>query len=78
MAQVISRTFERTSEASVPPSMLAWRADSSVFGSGEPSELQVDSYWRDVGDLQGQLAKSVTHWRRIRGAVSLRSWRRGS
>ncbi|WP_369370943.1 transglutaminaseTgpA domain-containing protein [Promicromonospora sp. Populi] len=57
--------------------MLAHRADASVFGQGEPSPADVDSFWLEVDELVGGLRSSVNKRQRIIAALSLRSvWAR--
>jgi len=56
--------------------VLADRADAQVFGPGEPSESDVDEFWRDVDASASELASGQSTWRMLRARVSLRSLRR--
>lgn len=56
---------------------LAHRADASVFGRGEPTQAEVDSFWAEVDALVGGLRSNLSTRRRVRAALSLRSvWAR--
>ena len=51
---------------------LAGRADSAVFGWGEPEQVEVARYWADVKAARKQLTKSVSRRRRVGRRFSLR------
>jgi hypothetical protein len=51
---------------------LAGRADSAVFGWGEPEQVEVARYWADVKAGRKQLTKSVSRRRRVGRRFSLR------
>ncbi|MFE7505263.1 transglutaminaseTgpA domain-containing protein [Promicromonospora sp. NPDC057488] len=56
---------------------LAHRADASVFGRGEPTQADVDTFWAEVDELVGGLRSNLSTRRRVRAALSLRSvWAR--
>jgi hypothetical protein len=46
------------------PVALAVRADSHVFGPGEPSEAEVSAYWADVRTAVRRMRRSQPLWRR--------------
>jgi hypothetical protein len=56
---------------------LARRADARVFGPAEPAASEADSYWRAVDEERRTLSAGAGRLRRLRGALSLRTfWRR--
>ncbi|MFD6445762.1 DUF3488 and transglutaminase-like domain-containing protein [Promicromonospora sp. NPDC060204] len=56
---------------------LAHRADASVFGRGEPTQADVESFWAEVDELVGGLRSNLSTRRRVGAALSLRSvWAR--
>jgi hypothetical protein len=56
--------------------VLARRADAGIFGSGQPSDEEVEDYWRSVDASLGDLRGSVGYWKRQRARYSPRSLRR--
>ncbi|MBD5785578.1 transglutaminase domain-containing protein [Cellulosimicrobium terreum] len=70
-AGVIAQSFGATT--TIP---LAHRADATVFGSGDPSDAEIDAFWTDVDSVVGGLRATATRRARIRAALSLRSVRR--
>jgi transglutaminase-like putative cysteine protease len=69
-AGVLAQTYGAT--ATIP---LAHRADATVFGSGEPTEQEIEAFWADVDTVVGGLRSSVNRRARVRAALSLRSVR---
>ena len=56
---------------------LADHADAEVYGPGDPSPEDVESFWREVDDIVGEMKGSTTVWQRLRARLSLRSLRKG-
>ncbi|MBW4720622.1 DUF3488 and transglutaminase-like domain-containing protein [Saccharothrix obliqua] len=54
---------------------LARSADAAVFGPGEPTAEAVAEFWARVTRARKSLGHDLPRWRRLRGAVSLRSFR---
>ncbi|ACZ29526.1 transglutaminase domain protein [Xylanimonas cellulosilytica DSM 15894] len=54
---------------------LAHRADATVFGATEPTNVDVEAYWQDVEAVVGRMRGSVNRRARWRAALSLRSLR---
>jgi hypothetical protein len=54
---------------------LAFAADATVFGPGEPPDENAVEYWRTVDEARRSMSQSVPRWRRWRAALSLRSFR---
>jgi len=52
---------------------LADRADAQVFGPTEPTQQDVDEFWRQVEEIVGTMGSRTTFWRRVRARLSLRS-----
>ncbi|NYE96613.1 hypothetical protein FHU41_002863 [Psychromicrobium silvestre] len=52
---------------------LAQRADSVIFGAGQPSEQEVQSFWGIVDDSLKDMNQSVGRWHRLRAKFSPRS-----
>ncbi len=52
---------------------LARRADVEVFGPTEPTDADIDEFWRQVDELVGGMGAKRTFWQRIRARLSLRS-----
>jgi cytochrome P450 len=52
---------------------VATRADSTVFGPGDPSEREVEQYWTEVDVVVQNMARSASWWKRVAAAWSLRS-----
>ena len=51
--------------------------DARVFGPAEPAASEAESYWRAVDEERRTLSAGVSRRRRLRGALSLRTfWRR--
>lgn len=62
---------ERYPSTDVAP--LAARADSAVFGAGEPAEADVAELWRQVDEIVTAMYGSVGRWARLRARFSVRS-----
>ena len=56
---------------------LARVADGHVFGPVEPSGDVATAYWSQIDSERREMSRSVNRRQRMRGAVSLRSLRRG-
>ncbi|NNH05486.1 transglutaminase-like domain-containing protein, partial [Microbacterium ulmi] len=54
---------------------LAHRADAEVFGPAEPTEADVDEFWRQVDEIVAGMSTARSLWRRTRARLSLRSLR---
>ncbi|MDN5726887.1 MAG: transglutaminaseTgpA domain-containing protein [Propionibacteriales bacterium] len=74
-ATVLAEQFPQTDVGSYTPSLLARRADWATFGPTTPTDAQVAGYWDGVGSVVTTMGRSVGGWRRVRGALSLRSLR---
>jgi hypothetical protein len=55
---------------------LAHEADSNVFGPRIPRPRDAEAFWRQVDREREQMSASVSWWRRVRAALSLRTFRR--
>lgn len=53
---------------------LARGADAAIFGPGTPTSSDVETYWAHVDVSINRLKKASSRWRRLRGAISLRSF----
>ncbi len=53
---------------------LADQADRGVFGPGEPDDTVVQAYWAEVKAARKKMGKGRPLWRRVMGALSLRSF----
>jgi hypothetical protein len=53
--------------------MLARRADASIFGAGQPSEDEVREYWTIVDGSLKEMTSTVGFWRRQQARFSPRS-----
>jgi hypothetical protein len=53
--------------------LLARRADASIFGAGQPSEEEVREYWTVVDGSLKEMTATVGFWRRQRARFSPRS-----
>jgi hypothetical protein len=53
---------------------VATRADTSVFGPGDPSEQEVEQYWTEVETVVKTMSASTSWWKRFTAAWSLRSF----
>ncbi|MBU4215184.1 MAG: DUF3488 and transglutaminase-like domain-containing protein [Actinobacteria bacterium] len=62
---------ERYPQAEVAP--LAARADTAVFGAGDPDEAEAAELWRQVDEVVAAMAGSVGRWRRLRARFAVRS-----
>ncbi|MCQ1996197.1 transglutaminaseTgpA domain-containing protein [Arthrobacter sp. zg-Y1171] len=69
-AALLQHAFPVTADSTA---LLARRADAGIFGPGEPSEAEVEEYWKQVEEHLGRLAGSVGFWRRQRARYSPRS-----
>ena len=77
-AASLTGRFPSTGGLATTPAALARRADASVFGIGEPSQPQIEEYWRDVDAATASMRTSSRWWRRVRAPfalTSLRTWR---
>ncbi|WP_460769200.1 transglutaminase-like domain-containing protein, partial [Mariniluteicoccus flavus] len=74
-ARAVSAAFARSADGGSDPHQLAFRADATTFGTGQPSVRQADEYWAGVRDVLRGMSRSVSPWRRFRGAMSLKSLR---
>ncbi|WP_341925639.1 transglutaminase-like domain-containing protein [Nocardioides psychrotolerans] len=64
----------RVSSAQAPG--LAALADRHVFGPSQPPEDVASSYWQEVDAERRRMSQGVTRRRRVRAALSLRTFRR--
>lgn len=55
--------------------MLAERADTHVFGAGDPADAEAVELWQQVEGVVAQLRGSVGWWARLRSRLSVRSLR---
>ncbi|HEY8722189.1 transglutaminaseTgpA domain-containing protein [Pengzhenrongella sp.] len=62
---------ERYPRAELAP--LAAKADTAVFGAGEPDEADVAEMWRQVNKVVAAMSGSVGRWARLRARFSVRS-----
>ena len=62
---------ERYPSTDVAP--LAARADTAVFGAGDPDEAEVAELWRQVDEIVTAMYGSVSRWARLRARFSVRS-----
>ncbi|GLK16530.1 transglutaminase-like domain-containing protein [Herbiconiux flava] len=66
-----------TAYPSAPVLDVATKADSSVFGPGEPADDEVERYWTEVDAVVSTMAASVSWWTRFKARWSVRSLLRG-
>jgi hypothetical protein len=57
-----------------PVASVAAAADAGVFGPGEPGESDAAAYWAAVDHARVEMTRDIGRWRRIRAALSLRSF----
>jgi hypothetical protein len=69
-AAVVADTFPTTGTTTT---MLAHRADASIFGAGQPSEEEVREYWTIVDGSLKEMTGTVGFWRRQQVRFSPRS-----
>ncbi|MET4144551.1 transglutaminaseTgpA domain-containing protein [Arthrobacter sp. UYCo732] len=69
-AAVVAEAFPVTGPTTT---MLAHRADASIFGAGQPSEEDVREYWTIVDGSLKEMTGTVGFWRRQRARFSPRS-----
>ena len=69
-AALLERSFPAAAESTV---LLARRADAGIFGPGEPTEEEVEAYWKHVDEHLGRMSGSVGFWRRQRARYSPKS-----
>ncbi|MDQ0679402.1 hypothetical protein QFZ30_002784 [Arthrobacter pascens] len=69
-AAVVAETFPTTGATTT---MLAHRADASIFGAGQPSEEEVREYWAIVDGSLKEMTGTVGFWRRQQARFSPRS-----
>ncbi|MEA5454698.1 transglutaminase-like domain-containing protein [Sinomonas sp. JGH33] len=60
-------------EAAGTTTALARRADAAVFGAGQPSDEDVELYWKDVETSMTAMTSGLGFWARQRVRFSLRS-----
>lgn len=70
-----SRTLAAVGPAEAAPA-LARDADRHVFGPRPPAEDAAAAYWHEVDAYRAALSSQVTRLRKLRAALSLRSFRR--
>jgi hypothetical protein len=73
----VTRREQSLAIASAGAAGLARTADVRVFGPAEPPAGDADSFWGAVDAERRALSASVSRVRRLRGALSLRTFRRG-
>jgi len=69
-AAVLAEAFPATQGTTT---MLARRADASIFGAGEPTEEEVREYWTVVDGSLKEMTSSMGFWRRQQARFSPRS-----
>ena len=69
-AVVVAEAFPATGQTTT---MLANRADASIFGAGQPTEEEVRAYWAIVDGSLKEITGTVGFWRRQRARFSPRS-----
>jgi hypothetical protein len=69
-AVVLADSFPATGQTTT---MLAHRADASIFGAGQPSEEEVREYWTIVDGSLKEMTGTVGFWRRQQARFSPRS-----
>jgi hypothetical protein len=69
-AVVLGEAFPGTAGTTT---LLAHRADASIFGAGQPSEAQVQEYWTIVDGSLKEMTATVGFWRRQAARFSPRS-----
>lgn len=69
-AVVLADSFPATGQTTT---MLAHRADASIFGVGHPSEEEVREYWTIVDGSLKEMTGTLGFWRRQRARFSPRS-----
>jgi hypothetical protein len=69
-AAVLAEAFPATKGTTT---MLARRADASIFGAGQPSEEEVREYWTIVDGSLKEMTATVGFWRRQQARFSPRS-----
>ena len=69
-AAVVAEAFPATGQTTT---MLANRADASIFGAGHPTEEEVRDYWSIVDGSLKEMTGTVGFWRRQRARFSPRS-----
>ncbi|UZX02435.1 transglutaminase domain-containing protein [Arthrobacter sp. CDRTa11] len=69
-AAVVADAFPTSASTTT---MLAHRADASIFGAGQPSEEEVRQYWTIVDGSLKEMTGTVGFWRRQQARFSPRS-----
>ena len=69
-AAVVAEAFPATGTTTT---LLAHRADASIFGAGQPSEDEARQYWEVVDGSLKEMTETVGFWRRQRARFSPRS-----
>ncbi|WP_458113733.1 transglutaminase-like domain-containing protein [Arthrobacter sp. R1-13] len=69
-AVVLAEAFPATQSTTT---LLAHRADASIFGAGQPSEAEVREYWTIVEGSLKDMTGAVGFWRRQQARFSPRS-----
>ncbi len=59
-----------------PVVAVATRADTGVFGPGDPSSEEIEEYWTEVDVVVQNMAKSASWWKRFAAAWSVGSFLR--
>jgi hypothetical protein len=57
---------------------IARTADAEVFGPTDPTQDDVDAFWKDVDDIVAGLGSEAGFWKRMKARLSLRSLLGGS
>ena len=73
-AGVTRREQSRTFATDAAP-VLARRADGHVFGPRPPRPSDAEAFWREVDAQRHAMSSAVSPWRRVRAALSLRTFR---
>ncbi|WP_235201471.1 transglutaminase-like domain-containing protein [Microbacterium sp. CH12i] len=67
------------SSLSVPVvTTLAEKADADVFGPSDPTQEEVDAFWKQVDEIVVGLGSNVGFWKRMKARLSVRSLMDGS
>jgi len=75
-AAVSTSTFSPVEPSAAPTTtLLAHRADATVFGAGVPSDEEVSQFWAEVDDVVVTMRAGVPWRRRVAARLSLRSVR---
>jgi hypothetical protein len=69
-AAVVAEAFPATGATTT---LLAHRADASIFGAGQPTEDEVREYWDVVDGSLKEMTGTLGFWQRQRARFSPRS-----